>query len=293
MSSTSSSCSLSPSTSSTENDLESDFESKSSQLGTLTLRSQVGTSTPQAGTSFPRRDALGDIKDEAKDKFDEDTWFTANEKRNKMTKKIIVELWEEFPLPFPFYARIIALQEPANYGTDLETSVYEDMEEALTAMETKVTDEMNENLLRNFRDDEVSAAFISMFPTKAPGSDGMSKRVDNMTCPMMAKALAALDGIKLAQQLECRRLCIEGDAADIISTLKSKETNLSKIGHIVDEIKKLADSFQEVQILHVKRTRNNVAHSFAKEKPFVHDMRYWRGVAPDFVVPILLKDVPA
>ncbi|KAK2985879.1 hypothetical protein RJ640_008703 [Escallonia rubra] len=124
-------------------------------------------------------------------------------------------------------------------------------------------------------------------------SESMSKRVDNMTCPMTAEALAALDGIKLAQQLECQKLCIEGDADDIISVLKSRETNLSKIGHIVDEIKKLADSFQEVQILQVKRTGNNVAHSFAKEPIFVHDMRYWRDVAPDFVVPILLKDVPA
>ncbi|KAK2967970.1 hypothetical protein RJ640_019450 [Escallonia rubra] len=42
-----------------------------------------------------------------------------------MTKESIVELLEEIPLPPPFSARVPALQEPANYGTDLETSVYE------------------------------------------------------------------------------------------------------------------------------------------------------------------------
>ncbi|KAK2974922.1 hypothetical protein RJ640_013778 [Escallonia rubra] len=42
-----------------------------------------------------------------------------------MTKESIVELLEDFPLPPPFSARVPALQEPANYGTDLETSVYE------------------------------------------------------------------------------------------------------------------------------------------------------------------------
>ncbi|KAK2980302.1 hypothetical protein RJ640_024134 [Escallonia rubra] len=125
MSSTTSSSSLSPSSSSTENDLESDSESRSSQVGTSTHNSQVATSTPQTSTSFPRRDALGEIKDEAKDKFDEDTWFTADEKRNKITKESIVELLEECHLPPPFFARVPALQEPANYGTDLETSVYE------------------------------------------------------------------------------------------------------------------------------------------------------------------------
>ncbi|KAK2967182.1 hypothetical protein RJ640_005226 [Escallonia rubra] len=36
-----------------------------------------------------------------------------------------MELLEEFPLPPPFSARVSALQEPANYGTDLETCVYE------------------------------------------------------------------------------------------------------------------------------------------------------------------------
>ncbi|KAK3034437.1 hypothetical protein RJ639_034674 [Escallonia herrerae] len=125
MSSATSSSSSSPSGSSTENNLESDSESRSSQVGTSTYRSQVGTSTPQTSTSFRHRDALEEIKDEAEDKFDEDTWFAADEKRNKMTKESIVELLKEYPLPPPFSARVLALQEPANYGTNLETSVYE------------------------------------------------------------------------------------------------------------------------------------------------------------------------
>ncbi|KAK2997993.1 hypothetical protein RJ639_026543 [Escallonia herrerae] len=125
MSSATSSSSLSPSGSSTENNLKSDSESRSSQVGTSTYRSQVGTSTPQTSTSFRHRDALGEIKDEAEDKFDEDTWFAADGKRNKMTKESIVELLREYPLPPPFFARVPTLQEPANYGTNLETSVYE------------------------------------------------------------------------------------------------------------------------------------------------------------------------
>ncbi|KAK3008033.1 hypothetical protein RJ639_014315 [Escallonia herrerae] len=113
-SSTSSSSSSSPSASSTENDLESGSESRSSQVGTSTLKSQVGTSTPPASTLFPRRDALGEIKDEGEDKFDEDTWFSADEKRNKMIKESIVKLLKECPLPPPFSAPLPALQEPAN-----------------------------------------------------------------------------------------------------------------------------------------------------------------------------------
>ncbi|KAK3002910.1 hypothetical protein RJ639_019800 [Escallonia herrerae] len=108
-----------------ENTLASDSESRSSQVGTSTLSSQVGASTPQASTPFPHRDAFGDIKDEAEDKFNEETWFTSDDKRNKMSKHSIVELLEEFSLPLTFTAQVPALQEPANYGTDLETSVNE------------------------------------------------------------------------------------------------------------------------------------------------------------------------
>ncbi|KAK2988455.1 hypothetical protein RJ640_007485 [Escallonia rubra] len=125
ISSTTSGSSSSSSSSSSENDLESGSERRSSQVGTSTYRSRIRTSTPQATTPFPRRDALGEIKDEAEDKFFEDTWFAADEKRNKMTKESIVELLEECHLPPSFSTRVPTLQEPANYGTDLETSVYE------------------------------------------------------------------------------------------------------------------------------------------------------------------------
>ncbi|KAK2983404.1 hypothetical protein RJ640_001352 [Escallonia rubra] len=126
MSSSTSSSTSSSSSSFSENDLESESESRSSQVGTSTHYSQVGTSAPQTSTSFPRKDdALGDIKDEAEDKFDEDIWFASDEKRNKMSKESIVELLKEYPLPPPFSARVPAIQELANYGTDLETSVYE------------------------------------------------------------------------------------------------------------------------------------------------------------------------
>ncbi|KAK2994966.1 hypothetical protein RJ640_022751 [Escallonia rubra] len=125
MSSTSSSRCSSTSTSSTENIVESESESSSPQVGTSTPTIWVESSALQASSSIPHRDALGDVKDEAEEKFDEDTLFTSDEKRNKMSKENIVEFLEEFPLPPPFSARVPALQEPANYGMDLETSVYE------------------------------------------------------------------------------------------------------------------------------------------------------------------------
>ncbi|KAK2982883.1 hypothetical protein RJ640_003539 [Escallonia rubra] len=42
-----------------------------------------------------------------------------------MTNEDIIEFLEEFPLLPPFSARVPTIQEPANYGSNLETSVYE------------------------------------------------------------------------------------------------------------------------------------------------------------------------
>ncbi|KAK3034364.1 hypothetical protein RJ639_032262 [Escallonia herrerae] len=78
---------------------------------------------------------------------------------------------------------------------------------------------------------------------------GLSRKVNNLICPLTAEALAVLDGIKLAQQLECQIPCTEGDTAKIISVLKNMGDDFSKFAPVIHETKKLASSCQEVLIL--------------------------------------------
>ncbi|KAK3030156.1 hypothetical protein RJ639_037677 [Escallonia herrerae] len=124
--------------------------SSSSSERVPTSGSEVGTSNPQlplASTSHPfqpstsqllplsssqpshslsRKNALGDVKDQADDKANPKPRYTANEKSGKMSTEDLQDLIREYPLPKGWYARLPGLQGPANYGTKFKTGIYEE-----------------------------------------------------------------------------------------------------------------------------------------------------------------------
>ncbi|KAK3020333.1 hypothetical protein RJ639_046545 [Escallonia herrerae] len=124
--------------------------SSSSSKRVPTSGSEVGTSNPQLplpSTSHPfqpstsqplppsssqplhslsRKNALGDVKDQADDKANPKPWYTADEKSGKMSTEDLQDIIQEYPLPEGWYARLPGLQEPANYGTKFETGIYEE-----------------------------------------------------------------------------------------------------------------------------------------------------------------------
>ncbi|KAK3040987.1 hypothetical protein RJ639_029097 [Escallonia herrerae] len=112
--------------------------SSSSSERVPTSGSEVGTSNPQlplASTSHPfqpstsqplppsssqpshslsRKNALGDVRDQADDKANPKPWYTTDEKSGKMSTEDLQDLIWEYPLP------------EANYGTKFETGIYEE-----------------------------------------------------------------------------------------------------------------------------------------------------------------------
>ncbi|KAK3001591.1 hypothetical protein RJ639_022442 [Escallonia herrerae] len=71
-------------------------------------------SSSQPSHSLSRKNALGDVKDQADDKANPKPWYTADEKSGKMSTEDLQNLIWEYPLP------------EANYGTKFKTSVYEE-----------------------------------------------------------------------------------------------------------------------------------------------------------------------
>ncbi|KAK3011301.1 hypothetical protein RJ639_011476 [Escallonia herrerae] len=83
-------------------------------------------SSSQPSHSLSRKNALGDVKDQADDKANPKPWYTADEKSGKMSTEDLQDLIREYPLPEGWYARLPGLQEPANYGTKFETGIYKE-----------------------------------------------------------------------------------------------------------------------------------------------------------------------
>jgi ribonuclease HI len=55
--------------------------------------------------------------------------------------------------------------------------------------------------------------------------------------PVMAEALAAFHAIELCQEMDFSDIILEGDALQIVNTMKTTGTNWSNFGHIVNGIK--------------------------------------------------------
>ncbi|KAK3000302.1 hypothetical protein RJ639_020951 [Escallonia herrerae] len=95
-----------------------------------TLNSQpTQPSTTQTSHYLPVKNALGDVKDQVEDKANPKPWYTADEKSNKMSIEELLKLIRKYPLPEGWYARVLGLQEPANYGIEFETGIYKEQVE--------------------------------------------------------------------------------------------------------------------------------------------------------------------
>ncbi|KAK3005456.1 hypothetical protein RJ639_016114 [Escallonia herrerae] len=99
--------------------------SSSSNGRSPTSQSESSLSNPQSSRPLPRRDNLGEVKGKAEKKEDPQPWFTADKRRNKMSKREVEVFLKEFTLPRGYTAQVPELQESTNYKTKEKTCVYE------------------------------------------------------------------------------------------------------------------------------------------------------------------------
>lgn len=72
----------------------------------------------------------------------------------------------------------------------------------------------------------------------------------------------------------------EGDSETIVREIKESDPSLALHGHLIQDVKRLLDSFDFLSFTHVRRQGNNVAHALAR----------WAIKEPNLIV--WMEDVP-
>ena len=70
-------------------------------------------------------------------------------------------------------------------------------------------------------------------------------------------------------------LVIEGDNENVMRSVSASGADLSRLGHIIQDIKWLAHGLRWVSFSSIKRGANSVAHSLARYAKTVDEELYW------------------
>ncbi|KAL0005020.1 hypothetical protein SO802_012581 [Lithocarpus litseifolius] len=103
----------------------------------------------------------------------------------------------------------------------------------------------------------------------------MSERGPSVVDSTEAKILACRKALAFAIDAGFTDLIIEGDNENVMKLVSASGVDLSRLGHIIQDIKWFAQGLRWMSISCVKRDANSMAHSLARyAKNVVEDM-YW------------------
>jgi ribonuclease HI len=105
--------------------------------------------------------------------------------------------------------------------------------------------------------------------------------------PTTVKALAAVQAITYCNEIGMDKICLEGDAKNVVDALNAMEKNCGKFGHLIADAKVLLQKFSHWEVKFVKRDANGAAHSLMKLAAQVGLERKWRGEILDYISEII------
>ncbi|CAI9780907.1 unnamed protein product [Fraxinus pennsylvanica] len=114
-----------------------------------------------------------------------------------------------------------------------------------------------------------------------------TKREDDVDEAATIEALALLQGLQLCIPFDIPKIVIETDCLLLVQELQASPDSLATAGYIIANVKQLLSRFQEVQIQHVNRMGNSVAHALARN---VVDISVWWDHLPYFLQNFLWLD---
>jgi hypothetical protein len=107
---------------------------------------------------------------------------------------------------------------------------------------------------------------------------------------LIAEALVAKDGLKLAVENGAQRVCLEVDNTLVVCLLGAAEGFRSPILGIWHEVKDLSAFLVDFRFSVIRREVNEAAHTCAKMASDSSPSHSWLGHAPSWLREIVLRD---
>ena len=118
-----------------------------------------------------------------------------------------------------------------------------------------------------------------------------SKHLPQAYSAVEVEALAAATALALAEDLGMQRVILEGDSLVIIIALREEEQIFSPIGLLLEDVRRLSLSFQQLLYSHTKREGNSVAHNLARYANSIPDFLVWMEDVPPCIQSLDRKSV--
>ena len=117
------------------------------------------------------------------------------------------------------------------------------------------------------------------------------EKIHQAYMPEEIEALAALKAVSFALELGFQSAILERDSLGLIKALKAVKCCLSPTGLLIEDMKRVANSYVRLLYSHVKKNGNRVAHNLAKNALHILDFRVWMEDVSSHIVSILQLDV--
>ncbi|KAK6116532.1 hypothetical protein DH2020_049737 [Rehmannia glutinosa] len=109
----------------------------------------------------------------------------------------------------------------------------------------------------------------------------IAKKITHEFSIEIAEAMACLEGLTTAKNLQLTSVLIESDCMHMVQAFHRKETNLTYLGSVIEDIRQLSRDFPSFSLRYIPRTANRVAHYLAKFA-FTNSCRgFYCGTIPD------------
>ena len=106
-----------------------------------------------------------------------------------------------------------------------------------------------------------------------------------------SEAMAILFGMRFCLLEGHTKLIVESDAINVISGILCNDEDLSVEGAVIDEIRLLGRSFDEIRWKKIPRAANRAAHCLARDAVKGNGIKFWKEVGPPWLNDIVINDM--